>query len=128
VLARWSRAGLVARRNDVGLPVRAMGPGRRAAPGSLATRVSSHARLFALEGAGPSASTPKTRSWSFADIRANPPGPTLASWSSTRPNQRPDNIVKLVQAFLSEHFLESFQECTVIVEAGRVRVRRPPER
>ena len=63
----------------------------------------------------------------FGDVRAYPPGSHPGILVLHVSDQAPGMLVEALQAFLSDHHLDEFEGCVVILEAGRIRVRRPPE-
>jgi predicted nuclease of predicted toxin-antitoxin system len=61
----------------------------------------------------------------FGDVRLHPPG-THPGILVLHPREaRPDAILTLMESFLSEHDLEAFARCNVVVEPEAVRIRRP---
>jgi len=61
----------------------------------------------------------------FGDVRAYPPGSHPGIVVIRGLDQSPSTLLELLQTFLSAHDLASFDGCVVVVEPGRVRVRRP---
>jgi predicted nuclease of predicted toxin-antitoxin system len=62
----------------------------------------------------------------FGDIRTYPPGSHPGIVVIHASDQAPGILADLLDSFLAEHDLMAFEGCVVILEASRVRVRRPP--
>lgn len=63
----------------------------------------------------------------FGDIRTYPPGGHPGMVIVQAVDQRTESIRRLLQRFLMTNDLAALERCTVIVEANRIRVRRPEE-
>ena len=61
----------------------------------------------------------------FGDVRAYPPGESPGIVIVQAVDQQAESIRRLLQRFLMMNDLADLERCTVIVEANRIRVRRP---
>jgi predicted nuclease of predicted toxin-antitoxin system len=62
----------------------------------------------------------------FGDVRTYPPGTHPGILVVHARELRQSVITMLVASFLSEHDLDDFAGCNVVIEPGAVRIRRPP--
>jgi predicted nuclease of predicted toxin-antitoxin system len=62
----------------------------------------------------------------FADLRKHPPGRHPGVVLFRPPSMGPMAVSRFVEAFLSVERLDELAGCVVIVDAGRIRLRRPP--
>jgi predicted nuclease of predicted toxin-antitoxin system len=61
----------------------------------------------------------------FGNIRAYPPGDHPGIIVLRLPDQRPDRVAASLRSLLYRGQLDDLAGCTVVVEPGRLRVRRP---
>jgi len=61
----------------------------------------------------------------FADIRDNPPGDHPGIIRFRLPVHSPGLVKSFVEQFAHDHNLDDMVGCVVVVEPGRVRIRRP---